>query len=68
VSWLTVPRTIGRLAGLPEVPPLELTVPWQILAALGLGAIVLVGSIVVVAAASLRTVSVTSVLRAGEEA
>jgi hypothetical protein len=68
VSWLTVPRTIGRLAGLPEVPPLELTVPWQILAALGLGAIVLLGSIVVVAAASLRTVSITSVLRAGEEA
>lgn len=68
VSWLTVPRTIGRLAGLPEVPPLELTVPWQILAALGLGAIVLLGSIVVVAAATLRTVSITSVLRAGEEA
>ncbi|HEX5997002.1 MAG TPA: FtsX-like permease family protein [Jiangellales bacterium] len=67
VSWLTVPRTIGRLAGLPEVPPLELTVPWQILAALGFGAIVLLGSIVVVAAASLRTVSITSVLRAGEE-
>lgn len=68
VSWLTVPRTIGRLAGLPEVPPLELTVPWQILAALGLGAIVLLGWIVVIAAASLRTVSITSVLRAGEEA
>jgi hypothetical protein len=47
---------------------LELTVPWQILAALGLGAIVLLGSIVVIAAASLRTVSITSVLRAGEEA
>jgi hypothetical protein len=68
VSWLTVPHTIGRLAGLPEVPPLELTVPWQVLAALGVGAAVLLCLIVVVAAASLRTVSITSVLRAGEEA
>lgn len=68
VSWLTVPHTIGRLAGLPEVPPLELAVPWQIMAALGLGATALLGLIVVVAAASLRTVSITSVLRAGEDA
>ena len=68
VSWLTVPHTIGRLAGLPELPRLELTVPWQVLAALGVSAAILLGVIVAVAAASLRTVSITSVLRAGEEA
>jgi ABC-type antimicrobial peptide transport system permease subunit len=68
VSWLTVPHTIGRLAGLPELPRLELTVPWQVLAALAVSAAILLGVIVAVAAASLRTVSITSVLRAGEEA
>lgn len=67
VSWFTVPHTIGRLAGLPEVPPLVLVVPWQTVAALAVGAVLLLGVIVVVAAASLRTVSITSVLRAGEE-
>jgi hypothetical protein len=68
VSWLTVSHTVGRLAGLAEMPPLALEVPWPFLAVAGAAAVTLLGLIVVTASAALRRVQITSVLRAGEEA
>ena len=67
VSWATVPQTVGRLAGLPEVPPLILQTPWPVVAVLGAGTAALLTLIVAVASVGLRRVRITGVLRAGDQ-
>jgi hypothetical protein len=66
VAWLAVPHTVGGLAGLPEIPPLHLILPWTVIGALGLGVAVLFVLVVLVASAGMRRVDVVQVLRAGE--
>jgi hypothetical protein len=67
VAWLVVPRTIGGLAGLPEVPPLHVAVPGAVLGALVAAIAILVACGVLVSAVTVRRIDVASVLRAGED-
>ncbi|MGH9248648.1 MAG: FtsX-like permease family protein [Acidimicrobiales bacterium] len=67
VTWLVVPHTVGGLAGLPEIPPLYLTVPWPVLGGLAAAIGVLLAAVVAVSAAGMRRVDVAAVLRAGED-
>lgn len=67
VSWLTVPHTVGGLAGLPSVPPLELSLPWPLIGALGLALAVVLVIVVIVATTGLRRVDIVRVLRAVED-
>jgi hypothetical protein len=67
VTWLVVPHTVGGLAGLPEVPPLYLTVPWPVLGGFAAAVAVLLVAVVGVSAAGMRRVDVAAVLRAGED-
>ncbi|MGH8824948.1 MAG: hypothetical protein ACRDVN_10775, partial [Jiangellaceae bacterium] len=67
VTWLVVPHTVGGLAGLPEIPPLSVTVPWQVLGGLAAAIGLLLVAVVGVSAAGMRRVDVAAVLRAGED-
>ncbi|HEU0212586.1 MAG TPA: ABC transporter permease [Jiangellaceae bacterium] len=67
VTWLVVPHTVGGLAGLPEVPPLYLTVPWPVLGGLAAAIGLLLVTVVGVSATGMRRVDVAAVLRAGED-
>ena len=67
VAWLVVPRTVGGLADLPEVPPLRLVVPWPVLGSLLAAIAVLLVCVVVISTATMRRVDVAAVLRGGED-
>lgn len=67
VAWLVVPHTVGGLAGLPEVPPLVLEVPWDVVAALAAAIIVLTAALIVIQTRMTRAIDVPGVLRAGED-
>lgn len=67
VAWLVVPHTVGGLTGLPEVPPLRLDVPWELIAVLGAGIVVLALVLVAVQGRLTRRIDVAAVLRAGED-
>jgi hypothetical protein len=67
VTWLVVPHTVGGLAGLPEVPPLHLAVPWPVLGGLATAIGLLLVAVVGVSVAAMHRVDVAAVLRAGED-
>ncbi|HEU0042175.1 MAG TPA: FtsX-like permease family protein, partial [Jiangellaceae bacterium] len=67
VSWLVVPHTVGGLAGLSDVPPLRLQVPWEIITGLGVAIVVLAAILISVQTTLTRHIDVPAVLRAGED-
>jgi ABC-type antimicrobial peptide transport system permease subunit len=67
VTWLVVPPAVGGLAGLPEVPPLYLAVPWPVLGGLAATIGLLLVAVVGVSVAAMLRVDVAAVLRAGED-
>jgi hypothetical protein len=67
VTWLVVPHAVGGLAGLPEVPPLYLAVPWPVLGGLAATIGLLLVAVVGVSVAAMLRVDVAAVLRAGED-
>ncbi len=67
VAGLVVPRTVGGLVGLPDVPPLQLSVPWAVLGTF-VGSIgLLLACVVFVSVITTRRIDVAAVLRAGED-
>lgn len=65
VAWLVVPHAVAGLTGLPEVPPLRLSIPWPTIALLGCAIAVLAAVLVAVQIALTRHIDVAAVLREG---
>ncbi|TDD98277.1 ABC transporter permease [Jiangella asiatica] len=65
VAWLVVPHAVAGLTGLPEVPPLRLSVPWPVVALLGCAIVVLAAVLVAVQIALTRHIDAAAVLREG---
>lgn len=65
VAWLVVPHAVGGLAGLPEVPPLRLSVPWGTIAVLTGAVVALAAILIAVQAILTRRLDVAAVLREG---
>jgi hypothetical protein len=67
VAWVTVPHTVGGLARLPAVPPLQFSLPWVVAAVLTAALTALMAVVVIVVSAGLRRVNIVAVLREGGE-
>lgn len=67
VSWLVVPDAVGDLAGMPEVPPMRLQVPWEIVYGLSAAIVVLGAILLVIRTTMARHLDLAAVLRTGED-
>jgi hypothetical protein len=67
VAWITVPHSVGGLARLPAVPPLQFSLPWVVAGVLTAALAALMAVVVIVVSAGLRRVNIVGVLRSRGE-